>query len=152
MDVTEQRPGSGGDGVFEVTFGGVTRSLATLFGSAYVSVANLQDGKHYVAGGGGGGGDTVHSCEPPGTGVITRGGLGGGGVGLKCSDTRSAGAGMANTGGGGGGGGAYSSGTYNMDGGAGGSGMILIRYSTCQPCGAGTRLVSAGASGSCEPA
>ena len=42
------RPGNGGDGIYQVTFGGVTSTLATLFGSAYTSIADLQNGNFYI--------------------------------------------------------------------------------------------------------
>lgn len=72
-------------------------------------------GSYFIAGGGGGGGDTRGS-------VAGIGGIGGGGAG---STTVTASSATANTGGGGGAGG-YDYATKN--GGAGGSGIVIIRY------------------------
>jgi hypothetical protein len=70
---------------------------------------------------GGGGGGSGNTASGPG-------GKGGGGLGAKESDGN-AGSGVAGTGGGGGGGnGAF--GTPQEDGGAGGSGIVIIRYLT----------------------
>lgn len=74
----------------------------------------------YRAGGGGGG---RYLNEGPGPGA---GGNGGGGAGAQHNGTATAG--TANTGGGGGGGGSDSGGT--SVGGAGGSGIVIIRYPT----------------------
>jgi hypothetical protein len=78
-----------------------------------------------VARGGGGGGNM--SCSPACRGL---GGTGGGGSGQNASPAPLR-AGQINTGGGGGGGGSYGtgpSGTCKTQGGAGGSGIVVIRY------------------------
>ena len=76
----------------------------------------------YYAGGGGGG---YYSGT---TGYRSSGGLGGGGMGA--SSTVAAESGAANTGGGGGGG---WNGNQNINGGAGGSGVVVIAYPNTNP-------------------
>jgi Concanavalin A-like lectin/glucanases superfamily/Tyrosine-protein kinase ephrin type A/B receptor-like len=142
-----ETPGSGGDGVHQVTWGGSTYSLQGLWGIAYTSISQLEaDGKYYIGGGGGGGG---HSQG--GTASSVPGGKGGGGKG---SDDQSSSSvctnyapttGKDNTGSGGGGT------CTGASGKAGGSGLILIRYSSCQPCGSGTQLSNPGSNGLCSP-
>lgn len=84
---------------------------------------------------GGGGGGECDGDSGGTSGTVTRGdgGLGGGGRGgTSESNSNAYGvAGTSNTGGGGGGGGGVPSGTYVFDaayGGAGGSGIVIIRY------------------------
>ena len=77
----------------------------------------LSSSHYYFAGGGGGG------CESP-SGNPSAGGVGGGGTGTK---TTNGGNGVANTGGGGGGAGRGSNAGFPNSG-AGGSGIIVIRY------------------------
>ena len=81
----------------------------------------------YFSGGGGGG---MASCspEPEPTGLGT-GGYGGGGCGQNTDLPRpSCATGGANTGGGGGGSSGPSTGPHTIAGGAGGSGIVIIRY------------------------
>lgn len=102
----------GGDGSGTVSGnGGVGSSAYSSWGYA-TTTGHLVSGIYYYAGGGGGSG---FSSFTPGSG-----GSGGGGV---AGNTSTAGtAATANTGGGGGGGGS------NQYGGAGGKGIIIIRY------------------------
>ena len=107
---TTSAGGDGGDGSYIVAsgFGGCNGTPGTVCGARYFA---------------GGGGSSVESCSgtPGGTG-----GEGGGGNGFTASPTNTnATAGTANTGGGGGGG--EKSGT-NYASGAGGSGIVIIRY------------------------
>ena len=77
----------------------------------------------------GGGGGSTNNGPPFGPGPdeqYVAGGAGGGGNGAFAPDTAAT-AGTVNTGGGGGGGGAYGS-TPTSYGGAGGSGVVIIRY------------------------
>ena len=136
---TASSPGTGGDGIYTVSWAGITLTLSSLFGSAYTGIAQISSGNFYIGGGGGGGG-----YQTSGSTSIS-GGKGGGGTGIDSKSVNTATKGLDNTGSGGGGG----AGT-NSNGGAGGSGLILLRYSTCQACGAGQKLVNAGASGSCQ--
>ena len=79
----------------------------------------------YAGGGGGtGSGATLSPANPNGTGGA--GGLGGGGTGSNPGNTNNAQSGTTNTGGGGGGGGYGPTGAF--PGGAGGSGIVIIRY------------------------
>jgi len=132
--------GTGGHGVYQVGWAGTNLVLATAFGSAYTSVADLQGGNYYIGGGGGGGGWGTA------TDAYVSGGYGGAGKGVIGTGSTAPTGALPSTGGGGGGG---SVGSVKK-GGAGGSGLILLRYSTCQACGAGQKLVNAGASGSCQ--
>ena len=103
--------------------------FSTVFGIAYSSIV----GGSYIGGGGGGGGHSSGAC----TGSIA-GGIGGGGIGAMIDNTNG-GAASPNTCGGGGG-----SSSSSLPGGAGASGLVLLRYSMCQQCQAG--LYSAAAS------
>lgn len=100
---------SGGDGGI-----GATSTLITSLGNA-VSAGVLSSGSRYFAGGGGG------SYNTSGTG---EGGLGGGGANGGANNSNGQN-GLANTGGGGGAATGVSS-TYSS--GAGGSGIVIIRY------------------------
>jgi hypothetical protein len=79
--------------------------------------------------GGGGGGGNTNDAAGPQSAAGGLGGLGGGGNGARGSDTfgQTGFSGTANTGGGGGGGGT-DTGTLVFNGGAGGSGIVMIRY------------------------
>ena len=78
------------------------------------------------AGGGGGGG---HGAQPsPGGACGGAGGTGGGGAGSGKQNTTGGIAGTANTGGGGGGGSQYNACIGSRNSGAGGSGIVIIRY------------------------
>jgi hypothetical protein len=100
---TATTAGNGGNGLIFNSWGSVT------------GTGQLVGGVYYYAGGGGGGAFTGSTQS--------RGGYGGGGAGGAGTPTVGT-AGTANTGGGGGGGG--TGGT--IVGGAGGSGIIIIRY------------------------
>jgi hypothetical protein len=115
--------GGVGGGGFERNFGhdggiGLTNSLINAMGGG--AVAGQQVGADfYFAGGGGGSGAST------GATTSSLGGYGGGGAGIGAVASQGV-AGTANTGGGGGGGGHFSGVTYN--GGAGGSGIVIVRY------------------------
>ena len=78
----------------------------------------------------GGGGAAMASCSPaPSPTGLGTGGYGGGGCGQNTTLPRpSCATGGANTGGGGGGSSGPSSGPHTIAGGAGGSGIVIIRY------------------------
>ena len=99
--------GNGGDGA----------GIPTAFGSNGVPCGSF---RYYAGGGGGGAQKNPVSSEDAGSG-----GKGGGGQGKKGSSSSAAPSGTANSGGGGGG-----SGPVNNcnQGGAGGSGIVIIRY------------------------
>jgi hypothetical protein len=97
--------------------GGIGTAGFSSWGQA-VNAGQLSGGLYYFAGGGGGSGSTQDGYTR-GTG-----GLGGGGDGQNGATVGTSG--TANTGGGGGGGGRQSNITY--PGGAGGSGIVIVRY------------------------
>jgi len=113
------RGASGGGGASEV---GVT--YLTPFGNdggnGGAGVTSSVSGSSVARSGGGGGG----GAQPTGTGGS--GGSGGGGAGGKASPVTGGVAGTANTGGGGGAGGGFGGSNHNA--GAGGSGVVIIRY------------------------
>ena len=76
----------------------------------------------YIAGGGGGSANANYGSGPGGAG-----GSGGGGAGSNGTNGANGTAGTANTGGGGGGAGGYTS-TASGNPGAGGSGIVIVRY------------------------
>jgi hypothetical protein len=94
--------------------GGIGSSAYSSWGAA-TNTGQLVSGTYYYAGGGGGG------CDTAGTRSAGGSGGGGGGGGSTYPGTGGA-AGTVNTGGGGGGGGA------DQGGFAGGSGLVIIRY------------------------
>jgi hypothetical protein len=94
--------------------GGIGSSVYSSWGSA-TTTGILSSTLYYYAGGGGSG------SNDGGGGGPGAGGIGGGGAGGNSTTTSTAG--TANTGGGGGGGGS----SYRV-GGAGGSGIVIIRY------------------------
>ena len=102
-------------------------TFSTIFGVAYTSIA--QNGG-YIGGGGAGGG---YDCSN----VTVLGGIGGGGSGNMASGY-AGGAAIANTCSGGGGG------SINAVGGAGASGLVMLRYQPCQACPAGSFAASMG--------
>jgi hypothetical protein len=106
--------GNGGDGTNLASIIGT--SLATSSSVGYISGAEVQ-----FAGGGGG-------AQDANQGVLTWRPIGkaGGGIGALYVSGSNAGAGQANTGSGGGGG--CHPGTSNGTSGAGGSGVVIIRY------------------------
>ena len=95
---------------------GLAVNILNATNAATASVGQVSGSDVYYAGGGGGGSDSFRS-RPAGSG-----GLGGGGAGGYYSNGTSA---TANTGGGGGGGANRPS---NMNGGDGGSGVVILRY------------------------
>ena len=105
--------GAGGNGS-PAGAGGVAGvgSPNVIYDSPTVGTPGPAPGRYYAGGGGGSPGDTP--------GPTTPGASGGGGSGLHCSGTT----GTINTGGGGGGAGGFSPGL----GGAGGKGIVIIRY------------------------
>ncbi|MFA7121387.1 MAG: DUF2341 domain-containing protein, partial [Bacilli bacterium] len=114
--------GNGGQGLSAVTVGETEYSFAAVF--AGLEAGHIVDGDSYFAGGGGG------STHRSGTANIGIGGAGGGGSAATGNGIN----GSPNTGGGGGAG----RGTLNH-GGAGGSGVIIIRaYSSTPPSLLGT--------------
>jgi hypothetical protein len=92
--------------------GGGIGSSTAISGGAATGMGQLSSGIYYFAGGGGGGVETA--SRTPGAG-----GLGGGGAGGTAGVGRQNG--TVNTGGGGGG-------SKNLEGTAGGSGIVIIRY------------------------
>lgn len=136
------RGGSGGGGAgaasgpigsansYDSTAGGIGANRNTLVGGTAgpypfihdmafaTSTGVLSLGNYYFAGGGGGA--NASSAKA--------GGVGGGGAGYGTSSTGTATSGTANTGGGGGGASADASGILTFTSGAGGSGIIIIRY------------------------
>jgi len=114
---------AGGEGLSQVTIGGITYNFAQMFGTTHGEVEN---GQAWFAGGGGSGTATS------GIGQSGAGGLGGGGAGAYERDgggtvwqpgSSKGQPGFANTGGAGGG---------ARDGlsGEGGSGIVIVRYRT----------------------
>jgi hypothetical protein len=113
--------------------GGIGTSLYSAWGLA-TSTGHNVSGTVYYAGGGGGGGNGYASSSPSGAGSGP-GGYGGGGAGGNGTSYSNAGTvldgkpGTANTGGGGGGGAQEQGAGRDGIGGAGGSGIVIIRYS-----------------------
>jgi hypothetical protein len=112
--------------------GGVGTSAYSSWGLA-TSTGHNVSGTVYYAGGGGGGGTGYASSSPSGAGSGP-GGYGGGGAGGNGTSYSNAGTvldgvpGTANTGGGGGGGAQEQGAGRDGMGGAGGSGIVIIRY------------------------
>jgi len=121
----ESWSGGGGGGAGAVG-GNAIAATTTFAGNGGIGrEINITGTTTYYAGGGGGG-----VIGNPGSGYITNigsGGNGGGGAGGKTSVGVS---GLPNTGGGGGGGGFNRTGDIDYAGGAGGSGIVIIRYRT----------------------
>jgi hypothetical protein len=126
-------PGHAGDGENNVMAMSDADSDAFL---TTVSAGHDVGGTRFFSGGGGGGGAWIDSVgNPPGTGGD--GGDGGGGAGVGGESGSGSGPGnaaLANTGGGGGGGGAEQDGWNNVQvsyvGGAGGSGVVILKTLT----------------------
>ena len=118
--------GSGGGGALAVgvsspgTSTGANGGVGAGVPSAFGTSGESNGGFYYFAGGGGGSGRNPGSCAGAG-------GLGGGKAGT-IPGTSPGPAGTANTGGGAGGGGYSVSGDNYATGGAGGSGIVIIRY------------------------
>lgn len=142
-DAAVPRYGTGGNGVCDVVYNDNKILLSTLFGSAFTSISHFINGNYYVGGGGSG------AFKSSGNTLINGGYGGGGNAYYTDSASSPPTAGMSFTGGGGGGGSCGTTGNANTLGEAGGSGIILIRYRTCQPCSAGTKLINPGSGGSC---
>ncbi len=120
--------GAGGTGAFlNNSFFGPT---APSYGQAPTPLA--PNGRYFGGGGGGGGFDTPQPPTSSGNGKIDNGGAGGGGSGTTAApggaspNNFAAEAGATNTGGGGGVAGISSA--YGNQPGAGGSGIVVIRY------------------------
>jgi hypothetical protein len=111
--------GSGGNAAASGGPGGVGSAVYSSWGIATGQGQNVS-GVYYFAGGGGG-----CAANP----AVVPGGLGGGGVGSGWQVLNAlATAGTANTGGGGGGAVGGSNAPYNGASGAGGSGIVIVRY------------------------
>lgn len=108
--------GGGGGGAGESGYGPVAAPRTQAGGNG--SISTITGVSTYYAGGGGGG-------SAPGTVYNAPGGLGGGGQGTSGPDASSV-AGTPNTGGGGGGGGEFDGQAQRN----GGSGVVIIRYSS----------------------
>jgi len=128
-------PSAGGGGAGAVGIDGNTGTSTTGAGGA--GLANSYSGASVTyAGGGGGGGGSL------GSNVGGAGGAGGGGAGGNVNANGVAG--TANTGGGGGGAGS-STASLSLTSGAGGSGIVIIRYlSSFQRATGGTVTTSGG--------
>ena len=118
-------PGAGGGGATAAGTGGVNCSSVGNGGAG--ATTSISGSSTAYAGGGGAG----HTCGEPGGGT---GGTGGGGAGglhgptAGCAACTQGTAGTANTGGGGGGQGGALSNPSPATSGAGGSGIVIIRY------------------------
>lgn len=111
-------PGKGGDGTLNTILGPNYYWAAGGGGSNYSAYGANAGGR------GGGGGGAANNYDNGGLEGINRGAQGGGGS-INSQTNRPGGAAGANTGSGGGGGSHYNSNNY---GGAGGSGIVVIRY------------------------
>ena len=117
---------SGGNGVCNAIINSVTYDFSSMFGNSY-GVNNDGNNNRYFGGGGGSSYWNRSGYTPSTTSAL--GGKGGGGDGGFNNGTSSVIAkdGLSNSGGGGGGG--NSDGALNIrNGGAGGSGIVIIRY------------------------
>ena len=117
------RSGTGGNGLAQVTINSTTYNFKTYFAPNWSSFGVVSGGLFYIGGGGGGGAFATTTYQ-----ARISGGLGGGGIGdYSGSNSTFADAptdGVANTGSGGGG----ACGNRGANGGAGGSGIVIIRY------------------------
>ncbi len=123
-----QNAGGGGGGASAV--GATSTSATGVGGAGGAGTANSYSGSSVTYAGGGGAGGSVSGGA---------GGSGGGGAGATAT-TPAAVAGTANTGGGGGGG----STSVTVNGAAGGSGVVIIRYVGGQKASGGTVTSSGG--------
>ena len=118
--------GAGGGGGGAGVAGASTTSLQGAAGgngvqiTAFANATQTGVNNGYYGGGGSGGWQT------PSGGSAGAAGLGGGGVGSGTDESTATANGISNTGGGGGGGGYVDGGAYSS--GAGGSGLVIIRY------------------------
>ena len=122
--------GNGGNGISSAIINGTTYNFVDLFGTTY-GTNDDNNNTRYFGGGGGGGTWAANAGDAPagdigGTVISGSGGKGGGGLGALQSTTNGF-SGSANTGGGGGGG-SYGAVDSSVDGGNGGSGIVIIRY------------------------
>ena len=133
-------PAYGGIGIYNATINGITYDFETIFGNAYRSVAQICNGKYYIAGGGAGAAASFPSYDPAKN--STAGCGGGGSAGYYVSTTSTlynVVDPMPNTGGGGSG---ASNGAFY--GGNGATGLLLIKYFVGVTCGSGTIPDSSG--------
>jgi hypothetical protein len=114
--------GGGGGGAGTVGLAAVSPSSTSIGGNGGAGIASSISGAVVTYAGGGGGGND----QRVGTQSVGIGGVGGGGAGQVSN--ASATSGTANTGGGGGGSGYSNSAPYIADSGAGGSGIVILRY------------------------
>jgi hypothetical protein len=122
--------GNAGNGISSATINGITYNFVDMFGTTYGTNDDSNNTTRYFGGGGGGGTwntqGTTSAADTGPTVIAGSGGKGGGGAGaLQALATGFDGS--ANTGGGGGGG-SYNSTDSQVDGGNGGSGIVIIRY------------------------
>ena len=117
------RSGIGGNGLAQVTINSTQYNFKTYFAPDWSSFGVLSGGLLYIGGGGGGAGFASAANQ-----AKISGGLGGGGIGDYAGNKNvfadAPTNGMANTGSGGGG----ACGNAGSYGGAGGSGLIIVRY------------------------
>jgi hypothetical protein len=123
--------GNGGNGISSAIINGNTYNFVDLFGTTYGTNDDNNSTTRYFGGGGGGGTWAANAGDAPagdigGVTISGSGGKGGGGGGALLSTTSGFTA-TANTGGGGGGG-SYGAVDNRVDGGNGGSGIVIIRY------------------------
>jgi hypothetical protein len=122
----EPGAGGGGGGATAAGTNATPSSPQAIAGDGGAGATTSINGSATAFAGGGGGGMASCSPAPDPTGLGS-GGAGGGGVGTNTDLPRSA-DGTANTGGGGGGSSGPTSGPHSIVGGAGGSGVVIIRY------------------------
>jgi hypothetical protein len=138
--VTADSHGGGGGGGAGATGSNGTTSAGGPGGIGATS--SISGTSTYYAGGGGGG---TYYNGSTGNGPGGTGGTGGGGPGGKYSGgTQPGTAGGTNTGGGGGSGAGFDSPTQSFPGGAGGSGVIILRYLGPQRASGGAISISGG--------
>jgi hypothetical protein len=123
--------GNGGNGISSAIINGNTYNFVDLFGTTYGTNDDNNSTTRYFGGGGGGSiWGNPQGYAPAGdigaTNIAGSGGKGGGGGGALQITTTGFAA-TANTGGGGGGG-SYGVDDSRVDGGNGGSGIVIIRY------------------------
>lgn len=140
LSVTADSHGGGGGGGAGATGSNGTTSAGGPGGIGATS--SISGTSTYYAGGGGGG---TYFNGTTGNGPGGTGGTGGGGPGGKYSGgTQPGTAGGINTGGGGGSGAGFDGPTQSFPGGAGGSGVIILRYLGPQRASGGAITISGG--------
>jgi hypothetical protein len=122
VDGSRSAAGRGGNGVYSVTVNNKSINFKSYFSpnNSFGVADPANPGNFYIGGGGGAGGYE-------GTPINIAGGLGGGGIGKDGDSSGTSGSGINNTGAGGGGG----CGNVSTPG-AGGSGIVIIRYTAPQ--------------------